>query len=67
MILQVHDELNFQRSEAEKEFVQQIVIEEMERAYRMRTPESRLWVGEELVGSPLIPPITLFNLQSESN
>ena len=38
MILQVHDELNFSVPEAEKEFVQQIVIEEMERAYRMHVP-----------------------------
>jgi DNA polymerase-1 len=39
MILQVHDELNFSVPEAEKEFVQQIVIEEMERAYRMHVPQ----------------------------
>lgn len=38
MILQVHDELNFSVPEAEKEIVQQIVIEEMERAYRMHVP-----------------------------
>ena len=38
MILQVHDELNFSVPKAEKEFVQQIVIEEMERAYRMHVP-----------------------------
>ena len=38
MILQVHDELNFSVPTAEKEFVQQIVIEEMERAYRMHVP-----------------------------
>ena len=38
MILQVHDELNFSVPEAEKEVVQQIVIEEMERAYRMHVP-----------------------------
>ena len=35
MILQVHDELNFSVPEAEKEIIQKIVIEEMERAYRM--------------------------------
>ena len=38
MILQVHDELNFSVPTAEKELVQQIVIEEMENAYRMRVP-----------------------------
>jgi DNA polymerase-1 len=38
MILQVHDELNFSVPEAEKEIVQQIVIEEMEHAYRMYVP-----------------------------
>ena len=35
MILQVHDELNFSVLEAEKEIIQKIVIEEMERAYRL--------------------------------
>ncbi len=38
MILQVHDELNFSVPAPEKELVQQIVIEEMERAYRMHVP-----------------------------
>lgn len=38
MILQVHDELNFSVPTAEKELVQKIVIEEMERAYRMHVP-----------------------------
>ena len=38
MILQVHDELNFSVPAAEKEIVQKIVIEEMERAYRMHVP-----------------------------
>ncbi len=38
MILQVHDELNFSVPEQEKELVQQIVIEEMEQAYRMYVP-----------------------------
>ena len=38
MILQVHDELNFSVPEAEKEIIQKIVIEEMERAYRMYVP-----------------------------
>lgn len=38
MILQVHDELNFSVPTAEKEKVQQIVIEEMERAYPMQVP-----------------------------
>ncbi|MCD8182963.1 MAG: DNA polymerase I [Bacteroides sp.] len=38
MILQVHDELNFSVPEAEKEIVQKIVIEEMERAYHMLVP-----------------------------
>ena len=35
MILQVHDELNFSVPAAEREYVEQIVIEEMERAYLM--------------------------------
>ncbi len=38
MIIQVHDELNFNVVSEEKERVQQIVIEEMERAYTMRVP-----------------------------
>ncbi len=38
MILQVHDELNFSVPEAEKELVEKIVIEEMERAYPMQVP-----------------------------
>lgn len=38
MILQVHDELNFSVWPEEKERVQQIVIEEMERAYIMSVP-----------------------------
>lgn len=38
MILQVHDELNFSVYPGEKEKVQTIVIEEMERAYQMHVP-----------------------------
>lgn len=38
MILQVHDELNFNVYPEEKECVQKIVIEEMEQAYRMSVP-----------------------------
>lgn len=38
MILQVHDELNFSVLPEEKERVQQIVVEEMERAYTMQVP-----------------------------
>ena len=38
MILQVHDELNFSVRTEEKEKVQQIVIEEMEKAYTMQVP-----------------------------
>ena len=38
MILQVHDELNFSVCPEEKERVQQIVIEEMEKAYTMQVP-----------------------------
>lgn len=38
MILQVHDELNFSVPKDEKEKVQQIVIEEMEKAYPLRVP-----------------------------
>jgi DNA polymerase-1 len=38
MILQVHDELNFSVYPEEKEKVQQIVIEEMERAFPMQVP-----------------------------
>ena len=38
MILQVHDELNFSVLNEEKEKVQQIVISEMEAAYKMKVP-----------------------------
>lgn len=38
MILQVHDELNFSVLPEEQEKVQQIVIEEMESAYKMKAP-----------------------------
>ena len=38
MILQVHDELNFSVLPEEKEKVQHIVIEEMEKAYAMQVP-----------------------------
>ena len=38
MILQVHDELNFSVVPEEKEKVQQIVITEMEAAYKMKAP-----------------------------
>ena len=38
MILQVHDELNFSVPDDERELVQKIVIEEMERAYPMQVP-----------------------------
>lgn len=38
MILQVHDELNFSVPVEEKDRVEHIVIEEMERAYRMHVP-----------------------------
>jgi DNA polymerase-1 len=38
MILQVHDELNFSVLPEEKDRVQQIVIEEMEKAYPMQVP-----------------------------
>ena len=38
MILQVHDELNFSVLQEEKEKVQQIVISEMEAAYKMKVP-----------------------------
>ena len=38
MILQVHDELNFSVLPEEKEKVQQIVISEMEAAYKMKAP-----------------------------
>lgn len=38
MILQVHDELNFSVPVSEKERVEEIVIEEMERACRMHVP-----------------------------
>lgn len=38
MILQVHDELNFSVLPEEKEKVQQIVINEMEAAYKMKAP-----------------------------
>ena len=38
MILQVHDELNFSVLPEEKDVVQQIVISEMEGAYKMKVP-----------------------------
>ncbi|KAA6350423.1 DNA polymerase I [termite gut metagenome] len=38
MILQVHDELNFSVPIEEKEIVEKIVIEEMEKAYTMKVP-----------------------------
>lgn len=38
MILQVHDELNFSVPAHEKERVEEIVIQEMENAYRMHVP-----------------------------
>ena len=38
MILQVHDELNFSVLPEEKEKVEQIVIAEMEAAYKMKAP-----------------------------
>ena len=38
MILQVHDELNFSVPVKEKEIVEQVVIEEMEKVYRMHVP-----------------------------
>ena len=38
MMLQVHDELNFSVYPEEREKVQQIVIEEMEKAYAMQVP-----------------------------
>ncbi|KAA6339204.1 DNA polymerase I [termite gut metagenome] len=38
MILQVHDELNFSVPIEEKESIEKIVIEEMEKAYNMRVP-----------------------------
>lgn len=38
MILQVHDELNFNVYPEEKERVQQIVLTEMESAYQMKVP-----------------------------
>lgn len=38
MILQVHDELNFSVPTTEKEMVEKIVMEEMERAYLMQVP-----------------------------
>ena len=40
MILQVHDELNFNVIPSEKEKIKKIVIEEMEGAYKMRVPLS---------------------------
>ena len=38
MILQVHDELNFNVITEEKEIVERIVLEEMQKAYPMRVP-----------------------------
>lgn len=38
MILQVHDELNFNVVPSEKEALQTLVVEEMQRAFTMRVP-----------------------------
>ena len=38
MILQVHDELNFNVVPEEKETVEKIVLEEMQNAYHLRVP-----------------------------
>lgn len=38
MILQVHDELNFNVVPEEKEIIQQLVVEEMEHAFKMSVP-----------------------------
>ena len=38
MILQVHDELNFSVRPEEKDIVQSIVVEEMQRAFTMSVP-----------------------------
>ena len=38
MILQVHDELNFSVPQRELDTVRHLVVEEMERAFRMRVP-----------------------------
>ena len=54
MILQVHDELNFSVVPEEKEKVQQIVMEEMEKAYLMQVPlKADCGWGKQLVGSTL--------------
>lgn len=52
MIIQVHDELNFNVLSEEKECVQQIVIEELEHAYAIQVlPESRLQTEKVTVSS----------------
>ena len=38
MILQVHDELNFNVVPEEKDLIQQLVVEEMEHAFKMSVP-----------------------------
>ena len=38
MILQVHDELNFNVVPEEKDALQTLVVEEMQRAFAMRVP-----------------------------
>ena len=48
MILQVHDELNFSVVPEEKEKVQQIVMEEMEKAYPMQVPLKADCAGETI-------------------
>ena len=46
MILQVHDELNFSVYPEEKQLVQQIVMEEMEKAYLMKVSGMVMLVSE---------------------
>ena len=56
MILQVHDELNFSVPIDEKERVEEIVIEEMEKSIPYaRSLKSGLRMGKELARSTLKP------------
>lgn len=48
MILQVHDELNFNVVPEELEYIRMMVVEEMENSYKMSVPlRARNWCGRK--------------------